>query len=214
MCRGLQETVKHCDSGAEKGRDMDKEKKSVKARIVSSAWKLFYEKGYDRTTVDDIIAASGTSKGSFYYYFATKDELLETLSNVLDDYYEELAKEMDPFMDSFDKLIYLSRKVHAMIEQKINMDLLASLYSTQLTAKGSPHLLDKNRTYYQLITAITEEGQKRGQIRSDKPASEIVRYYSMCERALISDWCLNKGNYSLGGYTEEYMPVMLAYFKK
>lgn len=58
----------------------DSTKKSIKTRIVSAAWQLFYEKGYDQTTVDDIIALSGTSKGSFYYYFSTKDELLETLS--------------------------------------------------------------------------------------------------------------------------------------
>ena len=49
-------------------------KKSVKSRIVSAAWQLFYEKGYNGTTVDDIIELSGTSKGSFYYYFSTKDE--------------------------------------------------------------------------------------------------------------------------------------------
>ena len=66
------------------------EKKSIKNRIVSAAWQLFYEKGYNGTTVDDIIELSGTSKGSFYYYFNTKDELLNTLSLILDDYYEAL----------------------------------------------------------------------------------------------------------------------------
>ena len=55
---------------------MSEEKKSVKSRIVSAAWQLFYEKGYNGTTVDDIIELSDTSKGSFYYYFSTKDELL------------------------------------------------------------------------------------------------------------------------------------------
>ena len=47
-------------------------KRDVKSRIVAAAWELFYEKGYNGTTVDDIIALSGTSKGSFYYYFSTK----------------------------------------------------------------------------------------------------------------------------------------------
>ena len=195
---------------------MEKEgkKKSVKIRIVSAAWQLFYEKGYDQTTVDDIIALSGTSKGSFYYYFSTKDELLGTLSNVLDDFYEELAAKMEPSMNSFDKLLYLNEKAHEMIEKKIPLDLLTSLYSTQLTFKGNRHLLDKNRVYYQLITEIAEEGQKRGEIRTDKPVSEIVRYYSLCERALITDWCLNQGSYSLHAYTKEYMPVMLSYFRQ
>ena len=86
------------------------EKKSVKSRIVSAAWQLFYEKGYNGTTVDEIIELSETSKGSFYYYFSTKDELLNTLSLVLDEYYEELDREMEEGMDSFGKLIYIDRK--------------------------------------------------------------------------------------------------------
>ena len=83
-------------------------KKSLQSRIVSAAWQLFHEKGYSGTTVDDIIELSGTSKGSFYYYFSTKDELLNTLSMILDDYYEELEAKMDPDMDSFAKLLYLN----------------------------------------------------------------------------------------------------------
>ena len=62
-------------------------KKSVKGRIVTAAWQLFYEKGYNGTTVDDIIELSGTSKGSFYYYFSSKDSLLDTLSTILDENY-------------------------------------------------------------------------------------------------------------------------------
>ena len=62
---------------------MEEKKKRVKDRIVSAAWELFYEKGYDATTVDDIIRLSDTSKGSFYYYFDGKDALLNTLSTDL-----------------------------------------------------------------------------------------------------------------------------------
>lgn len=189
------------------------ENKGVKARIVSAAWQLFHDKGYDHTTVDDIIELSGTSKGSFYYYFNTKDELLSTLSTVLDDYYEELHAKMDQEMNNYDKLLYLNYKVHSMIEERISIDLLASLYSTQLIAKGQRHLLDQNRVYYRLISGIVEEGQKKGQILQDKSISEITKYYSLCERALISDWCLSKGDYSLGEYSRAYMPIMMEHFK-
>lgn len=88
--------------------------KSVKGRIVAAAWQLFYEKGYNGTTVDDIIDLSGTSKGSFYYYFNTKDELLNTLSMILDDNYEILKEKMDPDMNSYDKLLYLNYEAHSL----------------------------------------------------------------------------------------------------
>lgn len=188
-------------------------KKSVKSKIVAAAWELFHDKGYNHTTVDDIIELSETSKGSFYYYFNTKDELLNTLSSVLDDFYEELESRMNSDMNCFVKLLFLNAEIHTMMEQKISIDILASLYSTQLVAQGQSHLLDQNRKYYKLISRIVEDGQKQGQIRADRSVRDIVNYYAMCERALVSDWCLNKGNYSLGQYSKECMPIMMEHFK-
>lgn len=57
--------------------------RNTRGRIVSAAWKLFYEQGYEDTTVEEIIELSGTSKGSFYHYFDGKDALLSTLSSLL-----------------------------------------------------------------------------------------------------------------------------------
>ena len=42
-----------------------KNSRNTKGRIISAAWKLFYEQGYEATTVEDIVFESGTSKGSF-----------------------------------------------------------------------------------------------------------------------------------------------------
>ena len=154
--------------GRSKTAAMEKKKKSVKDRIVSAAWELFYEKGYDSTTVDDIIRLSDTSKGSFYYYFDGKDALLNTLSSVLDDLYLTLKEEMDPYMDSFEKLMFLNYRSHTFMEKTIKVDLLASLYSTQLISKGERSLLDQNREYYKLIASVIEEGQKRGEINRRK----------------------------------------------
>lgn len=60
-----------------------KQPRNTKGKIISAAWKLFYEQGYDDTTIDEIIAESGTSKGSFYHYFEGKDALLGSLSFLL-----------------------------------------------------------------------------------------------------------------------------------
>ena len=146
-------------------------------------------------------------------YFSTKDELLNSLSVILDEHYEELEEQMDPEMNNYDKLIYLNDKMHTFMEEKISVDLLASLYSTQLVKAGDNSLLNQNRKYYQLITKIVEEGQKLGQLRKDMPVSAITKYYSMCERALVSDWCMSKGAYSLGEYSRECMPKMMEYFQ-
>lgn len=188
-------------------------KKSVKDRIITAAWDLFYEKGYDDTTVDDIIRLSNTSKGSFYYYYEGKDALLNTLSTILDELYASLEKEMDSETDSFEKLMFINYRAHEFMEKSIKVDLLASLYSTQLISKGDRSLLDQNREYYKLVSSIIEDGQKKGEISRKKSVSELVKYYSLCERALVSDWCMNKGSYSLAEYSKEYMPIMMSSFK-
>ena len=46
-----------------------KKDKTTKKKIVSAAWRLFYEQSYESTTVEEIVEESGTSKGSFYHYF-------------------------------------------------------------------------------------------------------------------------------------------------
>ena len=116
-------------------------------------------------------------------------------------------------MNSFDKLMYLNYRSHSFMEQKIGVALLSSLYSTQLIAKGDRNLLDQNRTYYKLISRIIEEGHVRKQISREKSIQEITKYYSLCEQALVSDWCLNRGNYSLGEYSKEYMPILMEHFR-
>ena len=44
---------------------MPRKRQSTKSRIVKAAWNLFFKNGYEDTTVEDIIAASKTSKGTF-----------------------------------------------------------------------------------------------------------------------------------------------------
>ena len=62
---------------------MPRKRQTTKSKIVKAAWNLFYKKGYHATTIDDIIAASRTSKGSFYHYFKGKDALLGSLAYCL-----------------------------------------------------------------------------------------------------------------------------------
>ena len=48
-------------------------------RIVEAADRLFYEQGYNATSFSDIAEAAEIPRGNFYYYFKTKDEILENV---------------------------------------------------------------------------------------------------------------------------------------
>lgn len=194
---------------------MAKQKKQLtKKKIVTAAWKLFYKQGYDDTTVDEIIKESGTSKGTFYHYFDGKDALLSSLSYLFDDKYEELLPNLDPDGNSFEKLIYLNQELFDMIETSVSRELLASLYSSQLVTKGEKHLLDRNRLYYRLLNEIMSEGQKRGELITEMSSYELTKLYALCERALLYDWCISGGEYSLKAYAGRTMPLLLHQIRK
>ena len=190
-----------------------KTQRNTKGKIISAAWKLFYEQGYEATTVEDIVFESETSKGSFYHYFEGKNALLGTLANIFDEKYEQLQQTMDPNLNAMEKLVYLNHELFAMIDSGVSMDLLARLLSTRLLAKGEKHLLDRNRTYFKLLRRIITEGQKSGQLRTDRSVTDILKAYAMWERALMYDWCLSGGEYSLVAYTDKVTPLFLESYR-
>lgn len=191
-----------------------KNERNTKGRIISAAWKLFYEQGYEDTTIEDIIFESGTSKGSFYHYFDGKDALLSSLSFLFDEQYEALAGSMPEDMSAFEKLIYINSKVFLFIENTVPIELLSRLLSSQLVTKGDKHLLDYGRTYYKLLRRIITDGQEKGELRGDLPVNELVKDYALCERAMMYDYCICEGNYSLCAYSGSNLPRFIGFFKK
>lgn len=192
---------------------MARHSSNTRSKIVSAAWELFYEYGYDDTTIDDIVERSGTSKGSFYHYFAGKDALLSSLSTLFDEKYETLLPDMDPKMSYFDQLIYLNHELFFMIENSVSLELLARLLSTQLVTSSEKHLMDQSRYYFRILRKICSEGQKSGELRQDITVNEMVRIYALQERALMYDWCICDGNYSLSQFSSSMLPKLLGYFK-
>ena len=184
--------------------------KNTKGKIINAAWDLFYEQGYENTTIEEIIDQSGTSKGSFYHYFEGKDALLGSLSYIFDEEYERLQQNMPEDMKCIEKLLYLNHELFSVIEDRIDIDLLTRLYSTQLITKGEKHLLDNKRLYYKLLKKIVMEGQKNNEITDKMTVGEIVKMYAMSERALIYDWCICNGEYSLTSYAKKIMPMFLS----
>ena len=193
---------------------MPSKRQSTKARIVKAAWNLFYKNGYEQTTVEEIIAASKTSKGTFYHYFKGKEALLNSLSYLFDEKYEELVPLIDDNMSCRDKLLYLNHELFDMIEHSIDIKLLASLYSSQLVTKDKKSLSDKKRFYFRWITEIIESGLESGEFKNSSSAGELMNIYAMYERALLYDWALFKGKYSLTEYSDRLLPHVLDMFEK
>lgn len=191
---------------------MPRKRQSTKSRIVKAAWNLFYKNGYEHTTIEDIIATSKTSKGTFYHYFKGKESLLNSLSYLFDQKYEELYSTIDHGLSSYDKLLLLNRELFLMIEESVDITLLAYLYSSQLITKDKKSLSDKKRFYFKWITEIISDGLERGEFKNTSTAEELMNIYAMYERALLYDWALFKGRFSLSEYSNKLLPHVLNTF--
>lgn len=69
----------------------ERTRRVVRAELTELAKDLFVEKGYDETTIDDLAAAAGMSKRTFFRYFASKEDLVMGKYEVLG---EQLAEDL------------------------------------------------------------------------------------------------------------------------
>ena len=52
-----------------------------RAELIDCAQRLFLTRGYERTTINDVIAAARLSKGAFYHHFRSKEDMLEAIAD-------------------------------------------------------------------------------------------------------------------------------------
>ena len=84
---------------------MAKTKEERRNEIIETAGKLFEEKGYEQTQVQDIVNEIGVAKGLFYYYFKSKDEGMEELADrYADAIIDAVNKLIDKDISTFDKI--------------------------------------------------------------------------------------------------------------
>lgn len=81
----------------------EEKKEARKQKIVSAAMECFSSKGYSRTSMDDIVEASGVSKGGIYLYYKSKDEIFRELAD------EVLASRQSIIKDFNDEMSYSER---------------------------------------------------------------------------------------------------------
>ena len=84
---------------------MAKTKEERRNEIIETAGKLFEEKGYEQTQVQDIVNEIGVAKGLFYYYFKSKDEVMEELADRYADAIIDAVNQLiDKDISTFDKI--------------------------------------------------------------------------------------------------------------
>ncbi len=120
---------------------------SKKQAILDVAQRLFYQKGYEQTSVQDILSVLNCSKGSFYHHFESKISVLETLcvqraQRAVGVYEKAIAGDMT-VLDKLNLILY-----HAMPIRKVEQPFLLLM----LPMAASPEGLTLSIQYANAIT--------------------------------------------------------------
>lgn len=150
----------------------------VPQRLLSTATRLFAERGYDRTSVQEIVEHAGVTKGALYHYFGSKEDLLHAVySRLLKNQRERLERCMAAESPLQERLrTAAAEMVVASVE---NLDD-AKIFFQSIHQLG-PHKLrqvrQERQQYHERFRSLVEEGQRAGIFSTRTPADLVVDYH-------------------------------------
>lgn len=148
-------------------------KEEKREAILQSAWTLIRNKGYHKTTVDEIATSAGVAKGTVYLYFASKAEVMLAI----------VDKTNLRIADAQDRIAAGDEPAEVRIRGVIKHRLMTLFdiihrypYGVEMVTYLLPHIVDRLHRYVQrhgeLLSKILEEGCAGGEFQCDDPARD------------------------------------------
>ncbi|NUW36410.1 TetR/AcrR family transcriptional regulator [Nonomuraea sp. SMC257] len=150
----------------------------VRGRLLGAATRLFAERGFEGTSVQEIVLAAGVTKGAMYHYFSSKDDLLHEI------YARVLRMQMDRLTRIADGPGTLAERLHAAAADVVETTT-ANLDDSKIFFR-SMHLLApetqksvraERRRYHERFRDLVAEGQREGTFSDRVPADLVVDYF-------------------------------------
>src|ERR1700730_17561999 len=157
-------------------------------RLFRAALRLFAEKGFAETTVEDITNAADVGKGTFFNYFPSKDHLLVAFTDMqlakLQGAVESMRQSHEP-MPAF--LHALSLR---MTEEPARApDVVRAILQANLSRSSVRSLMrEKHARAEALLTQLVEMGQQRGEFRRDLSALELAQVFRQTTFGTLLLW--------------------------
>ena len=139
-----------------------------RAQIIRAAMACFLRKGYNNTTMDDIVAESGLSKGSLYWYFQSKDDLFITaLTSFLTEITQAALAPPGPGLAPSETLRRMAQGTARMVRETQGLfSLFLEFWSSSPRREEAGQLwADMLTQYKDLIVETIEAGVRSGEFR-------------------------------------------------
>lgn len=144
-----------------------------KKELIKTAYDLFITKGYENTSVDEIIAKAGIAKGTYYYHFESKEQMLEEVIDMMIYNGIERAKQVvNSDLKMEEKLVYTILALRVSPEEQSVQNAIHTKENIILHEKINNKIIDEATP---LISSIVREGIKDGIFIMDDDVEERVR---------------------------------------
>lgn len=186
-----------------------KNENETKIRIRESALKLFEEKSFEEVTVVDICKASGITKHTFYYYFKSKDDLLEQFYKIPCALtMEEVGSILTT--DSYVEQIWMINKKFIDFIKEQGVEILKQIMIKNLmNDKGTFRPDTKDiREIMKLQMNIIEKGQESGQFKSQIASRDLGKMFQQLLHSTLFMWVTGDGNFDFEEYVRYQFEVL------
>ena len=157
----------------------------TKRKIFETSMKLFAEKGYDATSIEDITATVGVAKGTLYYHFSSKEEifnfLIEEGIKLLQNSVDIKTSKHNNYIDKINAIVLIQIKIVAKYENIITI-LLSQFWGTKERNKKCQDLVYQ---YIGQIEKIVQEGIEKGEIKKGDTRAIASEIYGLICSTLV-----------------------------
>lgn len=157
----------------------------TKRKIFETSMRLFAEKGYDATSIEEITATVGVAKGTLYYHFSSKEEifnfLIEEGMKLLQNSIDIKTAKFSNYIDKLKAIVLIQIKIVVKYEDLITI-LLSQLWGKETrNQKCKKHIFE----YINKIEEIVKEGIEQKQIKEGDSKAIASEIYGLICSTLI-----------------------------
>ncbi|MBM7648690.1 AcrR family transcriptional regulator [Bacillus ectoiniformans] len=169
-----------------------KQGQQTKQKILNTALELFAEKGFQHVTVDEIVQKTSTSKGAFYNHFKSKHEIFLEKFKEIDDFYISYMETQKHETDTtvYHRLITFFQTQMTYIKKELGLDLVQQIYIHEINSERDSFFVNAERPLYKIMTDFFQEGQEKGEFRTDVSPEFMGTCISRAIRGLLYDWSI------------------------
>jgi AcrR family transcriptional regulator len=180
--------------------------------VLEAAARVFHEKGYESTSIQDIAESVGILKGSLYYYIRSKDDLLyEILQGVHEDALANIKKVDEVEGDALQKIrAFVTTHLTFNAENLVKMGVF--FHDFRSLSEERKQVIVEERDYYdQLLRDLIRQGQEEGLVCPDVDP-KIAAFGVIGMLNWVYQWYRPGGERTVAEIADEFADFVVAGF--